>query len=297
MDGRGQEDGRSTDLGHLIGSLFPGQIALVAGPTGIGKTAALMSVALVNALAGVHVGYIPLEESQEELEVREGSALSWVDQWRIQSHHYLPGQEERVARANDLIRRLPLWFEWLPGGNSRDVASAVRDLIHRHGVKLVCIDYVQAIGGSESEYENIRASIGAIERAMGRDCCCYLGSQVNREGTKSGNPEAHHMRGAGTLEERARKVIVLSKGNREEHEIGDDRKPHLARREVRVAVKKNKGEEGEVFGWVHRQKGIFWPGYAPPPWVEPEAAVEPTQERIPDYNDPADRLPDDGGHF
>lgn len=296
--GRGVEDGKQTDLGWLIGSLYPGQIALVAGPQNVGKTAVMLSLALTMAQAGTPVGYIPLEETPEELELRLGSFLAWVDVWRLQSHHYAsPEDAPRVTAATATLRSLPLWIQWAPGATGREVGSAIRDLVHRHGVKAVFVDYVQAICGGRDEYEAIRANLGEMERALGRDCACFLGSQINREGTKSGDPQAHHMRGSGTLEERARKVIVVSKAAREEAEIGDDGKSHVARREIKVALVKNKGPEGECFGWVHRMKGMFWPGYAPPPWAPAVTPVEPEQRRFVDYTDPADRLPDDGGPF
>lgn len=296
LEGRGVEAGHGTDLGHMIGPLYPGQIALVAGPTGAGKTALMLTLALVSARAGVPVGFVGLEDTQEELEVRLGAALSWVDIWRIQARRWSdPSQPTRADAAVASLRALPLWISWIPGGTSRDVAGAIRDLVHRHGVAVVMVDYVQAISGGSDEYEGIRGSLGAIERAAGRDCCCYLGSQVNREGSKSGNPEAHHMRGAGTLEERARKVIVVSKMPREESETGDDGKPHLARREVKIAVKKNKGEEGECFGFVHRQKGIVWPGYGRPPWAPEYDQVDRQAPLLPFDDGPT--MPDDGGAF
>lgn len=291
--GRGTESGCGTDLGHMIGSLYPGQIALVAGPTGAGKTALLLALALVGARAGMPIGFIGLEDTAEELEVRLAAALSWVDIWRIQSRRWAdPTEPGRVAAAVAQIRALPLWIRWLPGGNATDVGCAIRELVHRHHVAGVAVDYVQAITGGRDEYEGIRASLGTIERAAGRDVGVYLGSQVNREGTKSGSPEAHHMRGAGTLEERARKVVVVSRMPRQEHETGDDGKPHLARREVKIAVLKNKGEEGEVFGFVHRMKGIIWPGYAPPPWV-PDAPSGERQSPLRPYDD-GPPVPDDG---
>lgn len=296
--GRGVEDSKQTDLGWLIGSLYPGQIALVAGPQNVGKTAVMLSFAYAMAHGGIPVGYIPLEETPEELEMRLGGFVAWVDVWRIQSGHYAGAEEsDRVAAAVDALRALPLWIQWTPGATGGDVGSAIRDLVHRHGVKAVFVDYVQAICGGRDEYEAIRANLGELERAMGRDCACFLGSQINREGTKSGDPQAHHMRGSGTLEERARKVIVVSKATREESEIGDDGKTHIARREVKVSLKKNKGPEGDCFGWVHRLKGMFWPGYAPPPWVQSVTPVEPEQRRFVDYTDPSDRMPDDGGPF
>ena len=281
LAGRGDENGKQTDLGHVLGYLFPGQIAVVAGPTGVGKTAVMLSMAMALATEGTRVAYIGLEESQEELEIRAGAALSWIDIWQIQTGKYhVASEKEQVKQAVQRLRGLPLWFAWLPGGTHRDVANEIRAQIFRNKVTVVFVDYLQAIDSERDEYESIRRSIGCIERAMGRECCGIVGSQINREGTKSGDPQTHHMKGSGTIEDRARKVIVVSKGSREEYEHGVfDGLPHLVRREVKVAVKKNKGEEDEVFGFVHRTKGVWWPGYAPPPWIPEPTEYEKSCDR------------------
>jgi hypothetical protein len=89
----------------------------------------------------------------------------------------------------------------------------------------------------------------------------------------------------------------VSKAAREESEIGDDGKTHVARREVKVALKKNKGPEGDVFGFIHRFKGMFWPGYAPPPWVTWASGEPPRQRQFVEVVGPDDELPDNGGAF
>ncbi len=56
--------------------------------------------------------------------------------------------------------------------------------------------------------------------------------------------------------------------------------------------------EGECFGFVHRTKGLFWPGFAPPPWVTWVDCAEPRQRGLAAVPaEPGDELPRDGGAF
>lgn len=257
-------------LGTYWGWLWPGQSAIVAGRTSVGKTALCAALALSWALGGVRVHVLSLEDTEREWAERFVATLARTP---ISTIRRGVSDPTAIDSAATYLASLPLTVEHRGGSDADGVASAVGAAV-AGGAKVVIVDYVQAIawGDDGSEYAMLQHALGAIEHALGHSACCVLGSQLARGEERGAVTSMHMLRGSGALEERARKVLLL-------HRMKDSDTTTtcggatitLAAAVVEVA--KNKGPVGTLQGYVWTDYGVWWPGGAAPAW-SPERKVD-----------------------
>lgn len=257
-------------LGAYWGVMWPGQAAIVAGRTSVGKTALCAALALCWANDGVRVHVVSLEDTEREWAERFAATLSRVS---IADLRRGVADPAAVDAASAYLRRIPLTVEHCAGYDPDRVATAVGAAV-AGGARVVIIDYVQAIawGNDGSEYAMLQHALGAIEHALGARACAVLGSQLARGEDRGATTSMHMLRGSGALEERARKVLLLHR-RKEADTSTTCAGACVPLACVDVEVAKNKGPTGTVCGYVWTDWGVWWPGGEAPAWTQraPEA--------------------------
>jgi replicative DNA helicase len=186
-------------------------LTYVGGRPGTGKTAYLLGEALHAARQGVPVWLASLEMSRGELMDRLLSMAGGIDGDALQGVMD-SAQWGKVHTGITQIASLPLWIDDRP--QSVDELSARVRAAHRsHGVRLVCVDYVQLLGPPASvsrgakEFERLGAvsqSLHALRKAL--PVSILAAAQLNRNGPDRA-PVISDLRGTGQFEQDADCII------------------------------------------------------------------------------------------
>lgn len=177
---------------RIRGGLRDGQIMVVGGRPGAGKSVLLMQIAANMAERGEGALVVTLEMLKEEIAERLSK-----------------------TRATGEISELPMWFI-----DSTSDLGAIQSLIRvacrRHRIGVVVVDYLQLCEVSAGKNENRERQIATISRrlkrlAMDLQVPIIVGSQLNRESTKRGKPTLADLRESGAIEQDADIVVLLSK--------------------------------------------------------------------------------------
>jgi replicative DNA helicase len=143
----------------------PSDLIILAGRPGMGKTAAALSKALFQAMAGVPVAFFSLEMSKLQLVSRLVSMVSGVDSELIKNGTLNPQQMQSVQDAAEVIRTLNIYIDDSPGLTVMQFRNRLRRLVLKHGVKMAYLDYIQLMEGGEKN-RNREQEISGISRAV-----------------------------------------------------------------------------------------------------------------------------------
>jgi replicative DNA helicase len=144
----------SVDRG--IGALRPGDYVVVSAETSGGKSLFAFQGALNAAMHGLPTACFSLEMSNDQLLDRMFSHLA-----QISMNNFSRGQftKHELAALNDHVRRfvnLPLFIEQRRGSDIATIASKLRQLKSKHGIKVALVDYLQRVRPSVTRRDGSR---------------------------------------------------------------------------------------------------------------------------------------------
>lgn len=213
---------------HLDGGLHAGDLALVAGAQGTGKTTTALQMARNVVADGGHAVYVCYEHTSGQLLER-----LVVMESALQAGLQAPSQEEvrrRLARGgHDLVTALA----GLPGtaqaleaiegyGRRLRMVGARGDVtglddIRRYATQddepsLVVVDYLQKVQAGDSPDEDVRVARIATalkDLALELSCPVLAITAVDRTGMDARRIRARHLKGSVTLAYEADVILVL----------------------------------------------------------------------------------------
>ena len=218
------------ELQKRIGVYPPGKMTLVGARPGQGKTTFALNEALDKASKGEPVLIISIEMSREELYDRAIGDLMGLDLTKFKDG--TASKEERAAhrKGGKIVAKLPIYMEH-GNYNVEQCCSLIRDYVETKQIKLAIIDYVQLVAPSEGKkFTNRNMELSWISGSLiraGNDTNIHLMvmSQLNRSlmsGTDKGEPELHHLRDSGTLEQDAYMVMFIFQDPNAKGEYSDN---------------------------------------------------------------------------
>ena len=209
----------------LGGGIRDGQVVVVGGRPGTGKSVLMMQIALAIAEAGTGALIVSLEMLKEEI----------------------AGRLQRT-RAADALRKLPLYFI----DSTSDLTTILalcKVAVRRHNIGVIVFDYIQLAETTVGKNENRERQIATISRRIKRMALdlqkpIIVGSQLNRESAKKGKPTLADLRESGSIEQDADIVMLLHKSD--------------TSNETTVDIAKHRGGmTGEVVLELHGAKYTF----------------------------------------
>ncbi len=229
------------DLDDLTTGMLPGQLIIVAGRPGMGKTAFALNVAAnaaTNRSRPADVAIFSLEMSQEEITNRILCADAGVDSHALRTGR-LP--EDQLHRLSDAAGRLAEAHIWIDDSGSQQpftLRTRARRLRSKGQLDLVIIDYLQLMTypGAENRVQEISAisrSLKSLARELRVPVIAL--SQLNRSTEKEERkPKLADLRESGSIEQDADVVVLLYRG--ELYKRTDD---NVGKAEVIVAKQRN----------------------------------------------------------
>lgn len=207
---------------HLAGGLWPSHLVLIAARPSVGKTALLMQ--LVEQAARQAYPCVVFSEEMSSDQLVERVAGGQAEANTREAHNWTQGDFTRFTAAAGRLAKLPILLDDTPGISVERLRATVKELVKKHGVKVVGVDYIQLLT-TERSADIREQEIAHISRTLKRiarenDITVIALSQLNRESEKrgSGTPKLSQLRESGALEQDADVGILLYRQDGEENE-------------------------------------------------------------------------------
>ena len=206
-------------LDKITGGLEPGQLVIIAGRPGSGKSVLASQISRhIAEVNDVTVPFLSYEMQAHDLGLRHLAAASGIPLSDLRRGYIPDGMDKVLAREAEKMAQLRLLIDDQPPPTFSGVRSAMRKLNRRVPLGALTVDYLQLMGAEKGVKEDNRAYVvGAISRGLK-----LLGdelkipviacSQLNRGvETRAGNgrPMLSDLRESGSLEQDAAIVILV----------------------------------------------------------------------------------------
>jgi replicative DNA helicase len=250
-----QESGVLTgykDIDAMTFGLHSGQMVVLAARPSMGKTSLGMNIA-ENAAVPHHdepkgILVFSLEMPAEQLAMRMLCGRAKVSMRRVRDRMISKIQQGDLAREAKVLREAPIWVDDSSGLNILQLRAKARRIHRQHDVKLVVIDYLQLISGTDSrvpreqQISEISRGIKAMAKELGVPVLVL--SQLNRASEKENRqPRISDLRESGSIEQDADVVFLLAtKHNSEDNATV----PQASRERDLIIAKQRNGPTGSV---------------------------------------------------
>lgn len=252
VDADGQMVGLTTGIKALdekLNGLQGGNVYVMAGRPGMGKTAVSMGIA--EHVATVHKDkgmalVFNMEMSKEQLAMRSLAALAGVSLQHLQSGNNDDGMN--YARMSDAFAKdkKNMLVDLRAGMTMAQIRAKAKTVKNKHGLSMILIDYLQLITGSGNDLREKATEISRQVKVLAKDLDVpiILLSQLSRkcEERTDKRPLASDLRDSGAIEQDADVILMLYRD--------DKYKPEGVPKDgtLEIGIEKNRmGEEGTVY--------------------------------------------------
>jgi replicative DNA helicase len=213
------------DLDELTNGLHAGQLIVVAGRPGLGKSTLgmdfLRSASISNNQASV---LFSLEMGKSEITMRLLSAEARIPLTRIRTGTLTDDDWNKLARRMGEVASAPMFIDDSPNMTMMEIRAKARRLKQRHHLRLVVVDYLQLMT-SPKRVENRQQEVAEMSRSLKLlakelDVPVVAVSQLNRgaEQRSDKKPQLSDLRESGAIEQDADMVILLHREDAYERE-------------------------------------------------------------------------------
>jgi replicative DNA helicase len=204
-----------TDLDSRTGGLHPGELIIIAGRPGTGKTTAALNIGLAVAKQGKEVAMFELEMTRPDLVKRMVSRETGIDFQQIRTGKL---NNEQIASANNAIGNLSSIGFFIDDAVPLDImqlgVKAHKRKAHA-GLDLLIVDYLQLMKstkrGVSREQEVAEVSQGLKLLAKSLNVPLIACAQLNRavENRPNGKAQLSDLRESGQIENDADIVMFI----------------------------------------------------------------------------------------
>lgn len=208
-----------TKLDRKLLGFTKGELVILAGRPGMGKSALMVTAARNMAQAG-HIGIL---FSQEMSEIALGQRMiadhmfnfGAINYFNFRSGRFDEVAFKRATEAAETIGRLPLRIEPAPAQTAAQIAAQARQAKRRGGLDFIFVDHLQIMQPS-GRYMSRNDQIGEITaafKALAKELdivvilLCQLSRAVETRDNK--RPQMSDLRDSGNIEQDADVVIML----------------------------------------------------------------------------------------
>jgi replicative DNA helicase len=201
-----------------------GQLVILGGRSGEGKSAFAMQIALKNAIDGVPVAIFSLELTREQILHRMWAQYAhfWLASNGLRIFEPVPFQRIRKPRSleesewtvlkkfKDAVDDLPIYVDATSTLSIRQLVARAQLMVRRHRVGLIVVDYLQVIDApGENERERLTKISNAL-RALAKEGVPVLAlSQLSRPKDPNARPNKYSLKESGSLEADAHLVLLI----------------------------------------------------------------------------------------
>lgn len=205
------------DLDELTSGFQPGDLIIIGGRPGMGKTAFALNIAQhLGVELGEPVAFFSLEMSKEQVAMRLLSSIAMVNSSSLRKGFISKRDWEKITDAAVKLADAPIYIDDSSQMSVLEVKAKARRLKMEKGkLSLIIIDYLQLMRGRvtydrrEQEISEISRSLKAMAKELKVPVIAL--SQLNRsvEKTQDRRPTLANLRESGAIEQDADVIIFL----------------------------------------------------------------------------------------
>ncbi len=213
------------DLDALTNGLHPGQLIVIAGRPGLGKSTLGLDIARSASIKhGLTSVIFSLEMGKTEITMRLLSAEARVPLHHMRSGSMTDDDWARLARRMGEVAEAPLYIDDSPNLTMMEIRAKARRLKQRKELRLIVIDYLQLMTGNKKA-ESRQQEVSELSRnlkllAKELEVPVIAMSQLNRgaEQRTDKKPMLSDLRESGSIEQDADVVVLLHREDAYEKE-------------------------------------------------------------------------------
>jgi len=219
----GRESGITTTIGpldNMTNGLLPGQLIIIAGRPGMGKSAFAMQLAYYNSLKhGIPFGVLLLEMTNEELLERLIANIANIESWKLRTGKLSDTDWEKFNRFQDEFKKAPFFFDDVGSINITTLRAKAKRLKMRHpNLGGLVVDYLQLMESNTNknrveEVSEISRGLKILAKELKIPIIAV--SQLSRkvEDRDNKRPVLSDLRESGSIEQDADAVLMLYRGD------------------------------------------------------------------------------------
>lgn len=201
---------------HIVCGMGPGDLIVLAGRPGMGKSALAGHIALHNAMAGQATVVFSLEMSSAQWASRYLSQLSKLSTDRLRRGNLNKMEFERLIDAAEGLKRAPLFIDETPALTPAAMRARCKRFAVKKPLGLIVVDYLQLLQPSSGRRENRVQDVAEISaglKAMAKELNVPVValSQLSRavELRPDKRPQLSDLRDSGSIEQDADMVLFI----------------------------------------------------------------------------------------
>ncbi len=254
------------DLDRLTTGFHGGDLVIVAGRPGMGKSSFALSIAKnVAEREGRAVGIFSLEMAKNQLALRLLSFISRIPLYELRLGKLTEVQKEVLEKAFEHLASLPIYIDDTPALSTTELRIKALRMKKEKNVDLIIVDYLQLLRGvrkyssRQEEVAEISRSLKALAKELDIPviALAQLSRQVEHRSDK--RPQLADLRESGQIEQDADLIIFL---HRPEYYLKLKKKdvpPDLKGKVEIIVAKQRQGPQGIVEAYFVEKLSAFEP--------------------------------------
>ena len=204
------------ELDKMTQGMHEGDLIIVGGRPGMGKTSFAMNIAEHVAIERkLPTAVFSMEMSAEQLALRVLSSFGRIDQQNLRSGDMDDHDMSRLVSASGLLREAPLFIDETGSLSPQELAGRARRMAAKQKLSLIVIDYIQLMQvpnnreNRTNEISEISRSLKALAKELKVPIIAL--SQLSRslEARQDKRPIMSDLRESGSIEQDADVVLFV----------------------------------------------------------------------------------------
>jgi replicative DNA helicase len=205
-------------LDQSTGGWEDGTLIILAARPGMGKTAAMLQMAVYPALhLKVPTGIFSIEMPRTQISMRMMAQESGIDINKISGKSSNKMNEMAIDDLDSkckLLYEAPIFLDDTPSLSLRSFRSKARKMVSKNGVKLLLVDYLQLMdseinGSREQQVSKISSTLKAVAKELNVPIIALSSLNRSVEARPDKRPQLQDLRDSGAIESDADMVIFI----------------------------------------------------------------------------------------
>jgi replicative DNA helicase len=240
-----------TKLDAMTTGIRPDEYWIVGARPSRGKTVLGVQIATANAMQNVPTLFFSFEMTRRQIVRRMLPFFSDIEAWKIRDPRNASVTDMRyIHETSQRLTEMPLWVVDPDGMKASDVLAAAHFHIHRYGIKLIVVDYLQIIRGPQRDIRERVTHCSNMLRSIPKmhGVSLVATSQLRRLEDENSRPSMSDLKESGDIEAHAHTVLLIHRPIKDRRWTGEDEL---------VVAKQREGLVGTAKVWLSDAKLWF----------------------------------------